>query len=638
MLRVLIKPRRVLVALAVLAAAGGTGLALWPLHGGGRGAAAPPTATATRGDIVLSVGGVGRIVEAHAPGQISVPAATPTGAAASSAPSAQATAPADAVFPSAPGHVVRFLVVPGAHVHAGDPIAVLDDGSTAAIAIAQARSDVATAQLELRQKQTSDPAKGLPPTAVELHAGRLAVRTAVERARQSAHPSAADITNGRLDVSKARADLETLTRKPTPAALAAAQLAIDVAAQRLAVTNGPATSVDVSAARLELAKAQADLDALRATPAAPSATAIQAAQLAVTLAQQRIAELPPGATASEVTAAQLELKKAQADFETLQRPAAGASVSGLAAAQAAIDLAAQKLAQMTGPPTALAVASARLELQKAQAELDVLQRRTVRDALAAGRLAVRLAQQRLALLLHPTAATRDAGRADVAKAEADFQTLRRRGGPASPIDVGIARLKVQAAQARLSGAELQAGRLTVRAPSDGTVTALLAVPGSPADPSTPVATVADLRHLAVSVELSEFDIARVRRGEHAVLSVDALGGKQLSGRVVFVALTGIDNGGVVTFPVRVELTRAALVKPGMNVSVKIVVAQSVNVVRVPLEAVTDRGIAGHRVTVVGPGGRTSSHQVTLGLADNKQVEIRSGLRPGERVLLGTRGG
>jgi HlyD family secretion protein len=640
MLRAQLKTRRVLASVAVLAAAAGTALALLPLHGGGHGSAALPTAVATRGDVVLSVGGVGRIVEAHAPGQISVPAATPTaGAAASSpSPSAQAAAPADAVFPSASGHIARFLVALGAHVYAGDPIAVLDDGSTAAIAIAQARNDVATAQLELRQKQTSDPAKGLPPTAAELHAGRLALRAAVERAGQIAHPSAADVTSGRLDVSKARTDLEALTRKPTPVALAAAQLAVDVAAQRLALTNGPASSVDVSAARVELAKAQADLDALRATPAAPSATAIQAAQLAVTLAQQRIAELPPGATASEVTAAQLELKKAQADLEVLQRPASGASTSALAAAQAAVDLAAQRLAQITGPPTALAVASARLDLQKAQAELDTLQRTTVRDALVAGRLAVKLSQQRLALLLHPTAATRDAGRADVAKAAADLQTLLRRGGPASPIDIGIARLKVQAAQARLSGAELQARRLTVRAPADGTVTALLAAPGSPADPSTPVATVADLRHLAVSVDLSEFDIARVRRGDRAMLSVDALGGKQLAGRVVFVALTGIDNGGVVTFPVRVELAHAASVKPGMNVSVKIVVAQSVNVVRVPLEAVADRGIAGHRVTVVGAGGRTSSRQVTLGLADNKQVEIRSGLRPGERVLLGTRGG
>jgi HlyD family secretion protein len=635
--RVPLVAKRILGAIAVLAAAAGAGIALWPLHGGSHALGALATARASRGDVVIAVGGVGRIVEARATGPISVPSATPGGGA-STTPNAQTTAPADAVFPSASGHVARFLVAPGRKVYAGDPIAVLDDGSAAAIAIDQARNDIATAQLELRQKQTSDPAKGLPPTAAELRAGRLALRAAVERVRQITHPLAADITSGRLDVSKARSDLETLTRKPTPSALAAAQLAVDLATQRLTQTSGPATSIDVSAARLELAKAQADLDTLRATPPAASTTAIQAAQLAVTLAQQKIAELPPGATASEVSAAQLELKKAQADLETSQRPAAGPNPSALAAAQAAVDLAAQKLAQVSGPPTALAITSSRLDLQKAQAELDALQRTTVRDALRAGRLAVSLTEQRLARILNPAAATRDAGRADVAKAAADLQTLLRRGGPASANDVAIARLKVRVAEARLSAAKLQAGRLTVRAPSDGTVTALLAVPGSPADPSTPVATVADLRHLAVNVDLSEFDIARVRRGDAALLSVDALGGMQLHGRVVFVALTGTDSGGVVTFPVRVALTHAASVKPGMNVSVKIIVAQRSNVVRVPLEAVANQGIAGHRITVVGPGNRTSSRQVTLGLADNKQVEIRSGLRPGERVLLATPGG
>ena len=254
-------------------------------------------------------------------------------------------------------------------------------------------------------------------------------------------------------------------------------------------------------------------------------------------------------------------------------------------------------------------------------------------ALDAGRIAAKLAQLRLARVLHPSAATVVAGRADVAKAAADLETLQRRGSPAGPIELAIARLKVQAATARVSAAELQASRLTVRAPADGTVTALLAVPGSPADPATPIASVADLQHLAVAVDLSEFDIAKVRRGQSAVVAVDALGGKELRGRVVFEALTGIDSGGVVTFPVRVALDHATAVKPGMNVSVKIVVAERRNVVRVPLEAV-----AGQTVTVVGRDGTERLRHVTLGLADNKQVEIRSGLKLGERVALAAHGG
>jgi HlyD family secretion protein len=150
-------------------------------------------------------------------------------------------------------------------------------------------------------------------------------------------------------------------------------------------------------------------------------------------------------------------------------------------------------------------------------------------------------------------------------------------------------------------------------------------------------SVSDLRHLAVSVDLSEFDAAQVRGGLPAVVSVDALGGRKLPGRVLFAPLAGVDNGGVVTFPVRVSITSVAGVRPGMNASVRIIVAQRRNVVTVPLEAVS-RGSGAAHVTVVDASGRARPRRVSVGLADNKIIEITRGLRPGERVELGGGGG
>jgi multidrug efflux pump subunit AcrA (membrane-fusion protein) len=545
----------------------------------------------------------------------------------------QAAPSPDAVYAGLSARLGRFLIAPGQRVSAGAPIAALDDGHSAAIAVAQEGNDVSTALLELRQKLSTDPSKGPPPTPIELLADRLAVRLARERSRLVAHPAPADVAAARLELSKARADLATVTRSPGPAALASTRLAIDVAVQRLTQALGPASPVDIAAAKLELAKAQADLDALLTTPAPPGAAAVQAAQLAVTLAQQHLAELPPGSPQSDVTAAQLELKRAEADLETLQRPALAPAASALTAAQSALDLANQKLAQLASPPSQLTVASARLDLLKAQADLENLRRSIAPQVLAAGRATVRVARLHLSQLLHPATATRDAARADVAKAAADLQTLQHRGAPAGPFDIGVARLKLQAARSRLAAARLQTGRLTVRAPFAGTVTALLVAPGTPTDPSTAVATVADLAHLAVDVNLSEFDIAKVALGNRATLAVDALGGRRLPGRVAYVAPAGVDSGGVVTFPVRVALTAAARVKPGMNVSVKIVVARRRNVVRIPLEAVS-----GSIVTVVAADGTEAQRHVSLGLADNKNVEIKSGVQPGESVLLPTSGG
>ena len=75
----------------------------------------------------------------------------------------------------------------------------------------------------------------------------------------------------------------------------------------------------------------------------------------------------------------------------------------------------------------------------------------------------------------------------------------------------------------------------------------------------------------------------------------------------------------------------------MNVSVRIVVARRLDVVHVPLEAVAQDGEKA-TVTVVDAAGAQSVRPVRLGLADNKIVEIRSGLKAGERVLLAAAGG
>ena len=121
------------------------------------------------------------------------------------------------------------------------------------------------------------------------------------------------------------------------------------------------------------------------------------------------------------------------------------------------------------------------------------------------------------------------------------------------------------AQLRLATARTAKPLLTVRAPATGTVTALLTVPGAPVDSLTPIAAVADLDRLAVDVDLSEFDVAQVKRGMRAIVRVDALGGKAFRGKVAFAALTGTNTGGVVTFPVRVDIARSTRLRPGMNV-------------------------------------------------------------------------
>lgn len=712
-------------------------------------APAPLTVTAGRDDVVVSVGGVGRIVGASGATDIAIPGATGSSTTASGSASGSATAPADAVFPHTSGYLLRFLVKPGQHVSAGQPLALLDDGGSASAGVKQSQNDLSAALLELEQKQTSDPSKGLPPTRAELVAAESAVTSARQRlahllgplrpadlsaarldlkrtladletlrggtpaaraeairiARQNvrlartrlnrllAPPNAGDVSAADADVKKAAADLAAL-RNPPPALLPEAVKAVEsgvaAAKDRLAKLKGAPDALVVSTAQMELAKAEADLAVLQRTPAPPLPEAVTAAQQAVTTAQVNLADAQASVPKDPiaVSAAQLEVARAVAELAALQNPAATPLAQELAALQTSIDNARLKLGKAQGPPDAADLSAAQLELDKALADLATLKRpapaplpeaiaaarqafaaarlkrsklgqanptdvaaarlelrraradlRTLKagptpTALAAAREAVASSRAKLAQLKGPPLrADITASRLEIRKAEADLGVLRARGGPATPIDIKLAQLKVEAAQARVASAA-SANRLrTVRAPAAGTVTALSTVPGAPVDSSTPVATVADLDHLAVMVGLSEFDAAPVKKGMSAVVSVDALGGKRFQGKVLFAALTGVDTSGVVTFPVLIGLTSSSGLKPGMNVSVRIIVAQRPNVVEVPLEAVSNDGDEPPTVKVLTASGKESLREVKLGLANNKVVEIVKGLRVGERVVL-----
>jgi HlyD family secretion protein len=677
--------RRRVLLLCAFAAWVGAGIGVLQVRGGNATAAAAVTTfKAIRGDLVVSVGGVGRIVERGA----STPLTLPSGTSGSGS-----SAPADAVFARVSARVRKLLVAPGQQVEAGDPLALLDDSGTAAAAIKQAESELASAQLELRQKQTNDPQKGVPPSAVELNAGQLAVDSARARLARLLGPArTADVRAAQSDVKKAEADLETArggSAAVRASAVSLAQHNVRLAKKRLNRALAPPNAADVAAAQAELKKAEADLALLKRPAPAPVGAVIKAAEQAVTVAQQRLAKLtgPPDPVALsqaqadvkkaeadlaallrrpdppvtkqevdaanaaieaarvkltrllappdplDVSAAVLDLNKALADLAVLLQPIPDALPEALAAAQLAVDAARLRLKRLLAPPNDVDVETARLDLARARAELRNLQAGPSSAAEAAAREAVGSARAKLAQLLGPAVSSDiTAARLDIGKAEADLAVLRARGGPASPIDIELAQKKVEAAASRLANARAALQLLTVRTPTAGTVRVVLTAPGAPVDTSTPIAAVADLESLEVNVDLSEFDVAQVKKGMKAVVAVDALGGESYPGKVRFVALTGSDTSGVVTFPVQVSLTEADGVKPGMNVSVRVIVAERKNVIQVPVEAVTGEDEEAF-VIVLDAAGEPVDRKVKLGLANNKRVEIVKGLREGELVVL-----
>lgn len=647
---------RVLAAAGVVAVAAGTGVGLWmAFRSSPNSAPATSYAAADRGTIAVTVSGSGPVTAVGWAGGVSGSGAK---ASAGSVPTAGGTQ----VYPRASGQVLRSLVHPGQVVGSGQPLALLGD-PTAVDAVVQARIGLDSALAQ----------SGADPAAVALAQAKLTALTA---------PGRPALTQARLDLANAAAAYATLRRgtQTSTAARAAGALAVKLAEQKLGAAYQPPYQTTVLAAQLGLSQAQAKLNALHAAAASPLASELQAANLALTLAKQKLAALT-NPTAADRTAAELEVAKAQAALDALHAAPPATDPAAIRAAQQEVALASQTLADLTAPlPTQAQVAAAQRALHDAnqklavarsgpggaaavaaaqqavtaatqhlsglvgsprlanltQAQLDLRNARAAqrtllrgsagatRTALNAGALAVRLARERLAQFRgHPDAAALAQARADLVGASANARTDA---------------LRVAAARDTLRIAQLHRRSLVVRSPARGTVTNVLVAPGAQVDPTVAVAAIADLGHLSVTINMSEFDVANVKVGDRAVVNVAALGGSAITGRVSAVAPVGVNNSGVVQFPVTVALkTTPTNLRPGMLAGVQVTTSERHGVVRVPLDAVGT--IVGGQndgqtyVTVVDRAGRKQRRLVDLGLAGPTRVEVLRGVKPGDRLLI-----
>lgn len=175
-------------------------------------------------------------------------------------------------------------------------------------------------------------------------------------------------------------------------------------------------------------------------------------------------------------------------------------------------------------------------------------------------------------------------------------------------------------------------------PIAGVVVERNASPGQVVGPSTNLFTVANLRHVWITVDVYEADLARVRTGASVVVTPTALPGETFNGRVTYAG--GVVDPASRTFKVRVELENETLrLRPGMFAQVRIATPPSrvaTGTIAVPEIAVQD--VNGKQVVFVALAdpGRFVARVVTLGApAAGGLVSITTGLVAGERIV--TRG-
>jgi Cu(I)/Ag(I) efflux system membrane fusion protein len=169
--------------------------------------------------------------------------------------------------------------------------------------------------------------------------------------------------------------------------------------------------------------------------------------------------------------------------------------------------------------------------------------------------------------------------------------------------------------------------VVLRSPVSGVVTTKNAVAGARVMPADTLYEIADLSHVWVLADVYESELAAVRVGTSAQVIV---GGQTLSGRVTFIG--PVVAAATRTANVRIELDNAAsLLKPDMYADVFLQQPEGASVA-IPDSAVMNTGT--RSVVFVARGNGTfEPRQVVTGAKADGFYAIRSGVQPGERVVV-----
>lgn len=235
--------------------------------------------------------------------------------------------------------------------------------------------------------------------------------------------------------------------------------------------------------------------------------------------------------------------------------------------------------------------------------------------------------------------------AEQALAQAE-NTLQSTEAGSNALTVQQAALSLQQARDAVTNAQTTVANYTVTAPFAGTIAAVGVQTYDQAGSGTAVATLVTSQKTA-SISVNEVDASKIKVGQKATLTFDALPDVSIAGTVASIDSVGTVSQGVVSYNVVVGFdTPNESVMPGMSVTADIITATQTGLV-VPANAIKAAGTASY-VEVFDPplsGSESASGApsaiapkrvtVTTGLTDDTNTIITSGITAGTQVVTQT---
>jgi HlyD family secretion protein len=188
----------------------------------------------------------------------------------------------------------------------------------------------------------------------------------------------------------------------------------------------------------------------------------------------------------------------------------------------------------------------------------------------------------------------------------------------------------------------------------------VAVIGTMNNPGTRLLTIADMSVVEAVMEVDETDIPNVKIGQAATVTIDAYPNQTFNGVVTEVGSSPMDRNGLggggteaINFEVKIQINNPpAGIRPGFSASADIITGLRPKAVAIPLQALVVREKPApegdkKKAPAAAPGkaqeeegvyvfsdGKAQFAAVKTGLAGDSNIEIVSGLKPGQQIITG----
>jgi len=141
--------------------------------------------------------------------------------------------------------------------------------------------------------------------------------------------------------------------------------------------------------------------------------------------------------------------------------------------------------------------------------------------------------------------------------------------------------------------------------------------------------------MEVVVPFTESDIGKVKAGQSATVTVDALSNLELAAHVTNVSLLATTSGSVTSYDVTLTLDQNdSQLKPGMSATAQVVVSQAEGAISVPSTAISRTG--GESTVTIVKNGKDVVTPVVTGVVGDSSTQILSGVQVGQQLVITTR--